>query len=1048
MQQNVMKQLFRSLPKTALCTLLLAASAFFLNYGLLEYAAVHDAYENSYGQYHGYLSVEAEKAPDTPTETPVFFISDREGNPAYDGYYAYEDYHAPDLPTDLIGELLAEPALAAAPRYMTAGISDYERLANHSRRRFYADYNYTDRVILEGTLEGVTRSNGRNPQGYSGGNRTLQLKDVRLLAGKEDSLRQSPFYESGRLKVGLVAVDPAKDMGGLVTVAGNGRLLTATVRNRLTEAELEALAPGTRYVFVCRVDPAAVSSGSYDELGAYNSTQYPYVQIGDEALFGFWPYIVSLAAEPEDYLNTADFAPLRRLIELTEADRRTLDVVYTGDMGAIRSAWEGKLLPARGRFLSAADDAAGKPVCVVSQAFAAANGLGPGDSLKLSLGDRLFEQYAPLGAVASSAQRFAENWVEQEFEIVGTYLEADPSKSSYGEQFLAYGENAVFVPLSFLPVSEDALAGRPLKAGELSFVVTEAKDIAGVQKTLLPRLESRGIACSFSDGGWPAVEAEFQRSRRLSGLKAAAFAAAALLVSSLVVYLFIRRKKQEYALQRALGCPAKKAAAALFLPLLGMLVTGTCAGSLLAPLAFHGRAAGTYGASFSPWAVLAGGCAVFLLTAGMDRAELSLLGRQSVMVLLHGERPRRKARVKAPPCFVFKAPAVFAFDGAASGSRSVKLPHALRYVLRRHRRTIPRTGLCLLLALILCLGMGFLTLLREASASQYQSIEIKARFVNGLPYEQTREIENSGFVGDAPFYEYVQPQAESDFMPMTVVLTNDLSRSCGAEVRFREGSGPELLSGPGSACVVSRGLADALGLALGQKLRVTRKDFLFTLMANDPEENYETLLTVYYETAASPTVAGISEEEEPKLYGSLAAWRFYGILMDGSLELDTAEYVLADYHRAEEFRGYAALFARGGIGFSMDTSEADRSYQIYRLMETLYPIAFAVALLLGGVIPAVVILHGTQEAALLRILGATKRRTRLMLCLDQITLCGLGIFLAALVLFPASGAMRGTAPGPIALYFAAHLASCIAASFIAAVSVTKKAPLELLQVKE
>ena len=134
--------------------------------------------------------------------------------------------------------------------------------------------------------------------------------------------------------------------------------------------------------------------------------------------------------------------------------------------------------------------------------------------------------------------------------------------------------------------------------------------------------------------------------------------------------------------------------------------------------------------------------------------------------------------------------------------------------------------------------------------------------------------------------------------------------------------------------------------------------------------------------------------------------------------------------------------------FSMETGEADRVYQTYRLLELLYPIAFALALLLGGVLPAGIILQSAKEASLLRVLGTTKRRTRAMLSLEQVILCLLGLLCAAVGLIGLKGAALLPVSGLLWLYAAAHFCLCILGTAVAAVSVTRRNVLELLQVKE
>ena len=94
------------------------------------------------------------------------------------------------------------------------------------------------------------------------------------------------------------------------------------------------------------------------------------------------------------------------------------------------------------------------------------------------------------------------------------------------------------------------------------------------------------------------------------------------------------------------------------------------------------------------------------------------------------------------------------------------------------------------------------------------------------------------------------------------------------------------------------------------------------------------------------------------------------------------------------------------------------------------------------------ILLRAREAALLRVLGTTKGRTRTLLTLEQILLCVVGVVLALCVLFAMNGAGLAAPAAAIGVYLAFHLVACAVGSTVAAVSVTKSKVLELLQVKE
>ncbi len=169
------------------------------------------------------------------------------------------------------------------------------------------------------------------------------------------------------------------------------------------------------------------------------------------------------------------------------------------------------------------------------------------------------------------------------------------------------------------------------------------------------------------------------------------------------------------------------------------------------------------------------------------------------------------------------------------------------------------------------------------------------------------------------------------------------------------------------------------------------------------------------------------------------------------LYLDPAEYRLSDCQRADEFRDYAKETIdkiRNSVPvFLMDTSEADNIYKAYRLIGTLYPIAMVVALLLGGALPGMMVIQTVREASIMRVLGTTKKRTRIILILEQLILCLFGMIVALILLT----ALNGTAVLNIAKplgFCALHIIGCAAGVVVCSVVITRRRILELLQVKE
>ena len=1064
-----LRMLLRSPIKTAVTLVLIAAASFLFLYNLLDYAMTKRNYDRTYSQYHGYLSVLHPEDRLVGREVgwdyarnELFFLSDPAANPAYAGYPSYEANHLRSLTEEELETVSALPYVSRVEkRYMTGGIADFDRTYTYNGNDSFAFFHNTSRIVFEGTLDLVYKDELKMVSDAFGlGTKlSLRLTDVKLISGQEKDLEQSRLYIDEKSLYVQIYVSLPEREEEFVIPTGLYVRSGGFVKNWLNWEDLEALVPGERYLFVASVDPyASGSTGIQDE--EWVTARFPYVYLGDDSLYSVCDYFTPLTGEPENYLETEKFAGVRQMLEIMETDRRTLDVHYLENMNTLKRYQEGKLMPVQGRMLTAEDSENHDPVCVIPEDMARAQGLGLGDTLRLKLGDTLMEQYAPFGAVAFSTLRYAENWTEQDFTVIGTYTESGLNRLSTEDQFWAYGENAVFVPLSFLPETADT-RDHTFKPAEVSFIVEDADSIAPFRDEVLPRLEALGLTYYFYDGNWPAVQEQLHQAGSLTLVKLCAFALSAILVLCLTVYLYILRKKKEFAVMRALGCPAGEAQKALLFPLLILAVPAVLLGSIGAMI-YTRFAAAANAAEFAvlglamdaelPLGMVAvgfGGSLLFLLVLAWA-ALRSVAGKQPLELLQGGTNRNAGRQTAALPTESGESMELSPLPRLEPPvyHKHTGLGHTLRYVGKHLRRTPAKTLLSLLLAVVLCFSIGFFTLLRNTYRDLYQNIEIHPRFLNGFSYNTAKEVEKSGYVRD-PYYEYVNTLCESNFVADTLVLTSDLSRVTEAEVTWREDKGPEIFSQTNSFCVISRDLAEKLGYELGSRLEITRLDRLTYLSIDRTELTMAELVELYHQTAHHLTVAGIVEEEGMRVYAGVVAWQCFGTMFSDYVPLDLAEYTLEDYHKAAEFRSYAWRLLTGKQAvFSMETAEADRVYQTYRLLELLYPIAFALALILGGVLPAGIILQSAKEASLLRVLGTTKRRTRVMLSLEQIFLCLLGLCMAVAALVLTKGNALTAVAGLIAVYAAAHLLSCVVGTEAAAVSVTRRNVLELLQVKE
>jgi ABC-type antimicrobial peptide transport system permease subunit len=171
---------------------------------------------------------------------------------------------------------------------------------------------------------------------------------------------------------------------------------------------------------------------------------------------------------------------------------------------------------------------------------------------------------------------------------------------------------------------------------------------------------------------------------------------------------------------------------------------------------------------------------------------------------------------------------------------------------------------------------------------------------------------------------------------------------------------------------------------------------------------------------------------------------------NSTTRLDTAEFTLANYRLAKEFRDYSEKLAErsGDVDFIMDTSKLDNLVSTSELLGALYPIAVAAALLIGGFLCALVIFQSAKEAAIMRVQGTTKRKTRAILALEQALLSVVGLLVGACWLALYNGSGMAAASADMVLFAGLYFALIAAAAIVSSVAATRKNVLELLQTKE
>ncbi len=1067
------KTLYRTPVKTLLTFVLLGVVTFAFVVQTAEYAVTAREFYNAAKQYCGVGSAEVAPPEESDPANPFKLELDDTVTHLYR-----------PLTQEQISDISALPYIISTDtRYMTAGISDtYDRLDDG---RYF--YNFTARCVIEGTLTGVNYIEPPNSVNY------LMLADCTLLAG-------NPPWEIGQKPLVITAFTTKLKPGN---AAGLGRdtrsILIITSDYKYDTEYIQNMTTGNRYVFVLRFDPLV---GQEYDLSDHLSN--PWCD-------AVWPIGEAL----DDKIETDEFAPLRELVEITNADLHTFDMVYTNDMYAILRFAEGDMAILNGRALNKEDSASGSDVCVVSREFAEANHLEVGDKITMKLGTKLFEQYKNLGAVAATPERYALAEKTATLEIVGIYTDSDGPNSQSKEPHWSYSVNTIFVPKSLFPLDADALAGHMFSPAEFSFKVENAWDIPAFLEKTAPMIERMGLKLIFYDDGWLDIANGFQAARQVSLIKIAVLSAAVAAADVFIVYLFIGRKKKEYAVMRALGTTKRIASRALVLPQMSVAAVSVLVGSGAAWLytvktvarnnAFAILKEYAVSTSVPAGAVIGSIAGEILLTLLFTLVLLRRIGTLPPLALLQ-DNGNKKARSKknasraaptqietiSPMLTASSAPFVITPTTAAVPNQAVAsieeaavsgIPEAAltvrksssfgfiqRYIWRHTRRSAGKSALVILLAALLFGAVGQLALMKQQYAELCAETVITAKFIGGLQLATVPKIMKTGYVVN-PYYE-VRKTVELNFSRTELVVTNNITRYTGVEtdIKYAKGFDASVMDQFGDFIIAGKALTELYGLGLGDTVTINPTELLTRVQASyitmhrgaHPKEvitdeeilvlHQDEIIEGFNRQACTFTIAGIltsSDAYNSMVFtpGSYAASALFG----AQAALDVVEFTLADNFRADDFRADAQQVcdsSTSSVVFIMDTSKLEHLRNTLKLLETMYPIAMTAALLIGGFLCCLVIVQSSKEAAIMRIQGTTKRKTRTILALEHLFLSIFGLAIGACGLLLYKGLSLSVISWQLSLFAALYFAVILVSAMVCSAAATRRNVLELLQTKD
>ena len=637
--------------------------------------------------------------------------------------------------------------------------------------------------------------------------------------------------------------------------------------------------------------------------------------------------------------------------------------------------------------------------------------------------------------------------------------------------------------------------------GEVSFVLRSPADETQFMAETRADLARMGFEAVMMENGWENFQAAVEPMRRSSLLSAAIFTVLLAAAVCLLAVIYYRMRRKDVAIARALGVPAMGCARAVCLPLILTAAAGVGVGGALGwahtmstaaeTLAALGADAGA--ALPEAWlaALLALALTLLLAAAWTGAAYLST---RPALVLIQGVHPAaRWADGAAQPAeAAVRAPADRpAAPQAADRRAAPSLPaapcgavrHILLFVWRHTARSRLKTGLAVLLAAGFTVGLAAIRLSIAASQERinwlYENTSAEAELLladavnsvqsSGFLRQDTIDaLLDSGYVKDAylegsahgavihgaPGAEggWGVHAAEEDTIKKTfrafadeAVFLSPAGSGGAVDITYLEGWDGSLFAQDWAADepfpVV---LPKAVWEQFGDEVSLACKGFRLCEVAG------------FYEGE----LAGAAGDTDPVLmplsaYQDIGAIRAVAyskvhVTLDPSLnrQLETFHQVVTDISARQS--GMVALRAViWDEELRLAVAPLENSVT---LMEALYPVTLVLSLLTAAGIAALFVMTSAREAAILRILGTTKLRSRVMLALQTAVTSLAGLLLGLGGAMAYAGRTRpellAGLVGAGVLCAMLYLLAAIAGAAASAAAVTGRNPLELLQVKE
>jgi len=374
------------------------------------------------------------------------------------------------------------------------------------------------------------------------------------------------------------------------------------------------------------------------------------------------------------------------------------------------------------------------------------------------------------------------------------------------------------------------------------------------------------------------------------------------------------------------------------------------------------------------------------------------------------------------------------------------------------RRVGGKTAISLVLAVALMTGVGLLVLTRLAVQDAFHSIVVKGR-VSSFSSSSIVPLSNSDLTDGFYYYGDFGVLINGMNLNTLITFTSDLDRymkdSQAGDYRVEYAAGFDASNTGDTLCLLGRATAEMLGVGPGDRIELLSTRIYYAQAAAYEDE--EDIMAAVERQNVTYRIAGIIESDSGSADFRIfaqpgsAAQRIYG---QSPFPIGYGELILTDNDRFDELDDLLSGQIRASRNYTsmasyyLDSTELENLRRILDLLVLLFPIAVAAAVLIGFTAPGLIIMQSAKEAAIMRVLGVTKRRARCMLVFEQVGLCVVGIALAAGGLALYNSGLLARSAETLALCGALYMSGCACAALWASVQVTRRRVLVLLQAKE